>query len=163
MKTLMIAAAALSLATAATAQSTDSACTFARCGYGIMPRLTGLDVVRGTSEAPVASLPFLWSKQVAGAFSSDSAAAAHARRATSLRTAGALLSNAGAALVTAAIVTGIRAEQSRRLPVALGVGGLAALGASVPVHFAADAELSRAVWFYNAHLETLARGTSDRY
>ena len=32
------------------------------------------------------------------------------------------------------------------------IGGLALLGASVPIHFSADADLSRAVWQYNAML-----------
>jgi hypothetical protein len=55
-----------------------------------MPRLSGLDVVRGDHETRVTSLPFLWS------------------------------------------------------------GGAAMIGASVPLQFAADADLSRAVWHFNA-------------
>lgn len=143
--------------TAMRAQTGDSTCAFARCGYGIMPTLTALDVVQGSSERHVASLPFLWSKDVSHLFVSDAEAVQHAQRAAKLRTAGAFVSSAGIALVVTGFVTGLGAGGSPRSTALFGLAGVGVLAASVPVHFAADAELSRAVWIYNQRLEERSR------
>lgn len=139
------------------AQSVDTSCTYARCALGILPRLTALDVVRGVGEERVGSLAFLFPRDVQGVFASNESAKRHAAHALSLRRVGAALTFAGGVL----LVTGaVHAAASRngRVPWAAAAGvGVATFGASVPVHFAADAELSRAVWAFNRDLTTSGR------
>lgn len=142
------------------AQGMDSNCTYTRCGLSIVPRLTGLDVVRGEAEARIGSLPFLWSHDVSALFARDAAARSFAVRATGRRRIAAALTDAGAFVIAAGAI-GMLHDRGRirgASPIAV-VGGLALVGASVPVHFSADADLSRAVWRYNA---ALAATSSDR-
>jgi hypothetical protein len=65
----------------------------------------------------------------------------------------ALMTDLGA-LIAAAGVAGTRRDGARIRGVssAAAIGGVALIGASVPIHFSVDAELSRAVWRYNAAL-----------
>jgi hypothetical protein len=103
----------------------------------------------------VANLNFFWPRSVTASLrggvmdpAADSAAA-HAGRAMGLRRAGAALTDAG--IITAAIV-GIRVAsrgRMRREDRVVAGAGLAALAVSVPLQFAADGELSRAVWWHN--------------
>jgi hypothetical protein len=151
------ATVALLIAPAATtgAQGTvsDSTCTYSRCGLSIVPRLGGLDVVRGESEVRIGSLPFLWARDVSIAFSHDAGARSYAVRASGLRRIAAVMTDAGAFLIAAGAV-GILHDGGRIRGVSsvAAMGGFALVGASVPVHFSADADLSRAVWRYNATL-----------
>ena len=138
----MVAALAIA-ARASGAQSPDSACTYARCALNIVPRLSGLTVVRGEREARLATLAFLWPSSVTATFALDSSAFAHARSATRRRMVAALLTDVGAAIVVA---SGTHSPGAHRSTI---VAGAALIAASMPVHFAADAELSRAVWDYN--------------
>ena len=130
----------------------DTACSYSRCALGILPRLAALDVVRGDREERVGSLAFLFPRDVRRAFGDNELASRRAARAFSLRRIGSVLTMAGA---TVAVAGGIRAIAVRGSPgssAALAAIGLSTFGASVPVHFAADAELSRAVWEYNRRL-----------
>lgn len=131
---------------------TDTSCSYSRCALGIIPRLTALDVVRGDREERVGSLAFLFPRDVRRTFGDNDLASARAARAFSLRRVGAVLTATGA---TIAVAGGVRAIAVRGSPgpsAALAAIGLSTFAASVPVHFAADAELSRAVWEYNRRL-----------
>ncbi|MGH7616168.1 MAG: hypothetical protein ACREPM_02965 [Gemmatimonadaceae bacterium] len=125
------------------AQMADSGCTYARCALGILPRLSGLDVVRGAGEQRVASLGFLLPRNVTPAFSGDRSAEAHAAGAVRRRRVAAVLTDLGA--IAIAMGTMRRSDAGHRVALA----GLAFVASSVPIHFAADAELSRAVWIYD--------------
>jgi hypothetical protein len=113
-------------------------------------------VVRGSAWQRVTNLHFFWPNDIddvfrgpdASAVGADSAAA-HARRAVQLRWVGAGFTDAGALAIGAAVLRAIGAGHvSKRSQVIAGVG-LGALVISVPLQFAADGELSRAVWWHN--------------
>jgi hypothetical protein len=125
------------------AQASTPACEYERCALTIVPRLTALTVARGASEERVTSLAFLFPHGVADAFAGNDAAEHHAQRAFSKRVIAAVLTDAGIAVAAAGL-----ARQGRSRVVTTGIG-VAMVASSVPIHFAADAELSRAVWEYN--------------
>ncbi len=139
--------AALLLVLASGVVRAQGACDYNRCALSISPRLTGLDVVRGTSEIPVASLGFFVPRDVRAPFASSDIATRFAVDATRMRRQATVLSAVGALATATGIVHGVR---HHRAP-AYGFTGAGAslLLFSVPMHFAADAALSRAVWEYN--------------
>ena len=114
-------------------------------------------MIRGTNGPQVANLNFFWPGDVAAALRGPSpstpgagSAAAYARQAVRLRRIGAALTDGGVMLAAIGAVGAGRAGRTRRSDsVLLGVNG-AALGLSVPLQFAADGALSRAVWWHNA-------------
>jgi hypothetical protein len=134
----------------------DTACTYQTCALSIAPAWDGLRVVRGGAGQRVANLHFFWPSDIDDVFrGSDGSAvgadsaAAHARRAVQLRWVGAGFTDAGALAIGAAVLRAIGAGHvSKRSQVIAGVG-LGALVISVPLQFAADGELSRAVWWHN--------------
>jgi hypothetical protein len=127
----------------------DGACTYERCALGIAPAWNGLLVVRGASGTRVANLGFFWPGTLAHVFSGADSAAWYAARAVRVRRGGALLTNVGGLLLGYAAAR--RATQERRPDVrGLAIAGAAALAVSVPLQFAADGLLSRAVWWHNA-------------
>lgn len=140
----------------ASASVQGSGCSYATCALAIVPRWNGLAVIRGTHGPRAANLNFFWPTSVTsvlrGGAVSDAAAdsaAAYAQRALRLRRVGAALTDVG---VVAAIVTVARVAstgRARREDKAIGGAGLAALSVSVPLQFAADGALSRAVWWHN--------------
>jgi hypothetical protein len=136
------------------AQTPDAACSYSRCALGIIPRLSSLDVVRGDREERVGSLSFLFPHDVRGAFAGSAPAQRHAERALSLRRVAAVLTTVGGVLAASGVVRAAATRSGRPLSVAAAGVGVAAFSVSVPVHFAADAELSRAVWDYNRDLST---------
>ncbi len=134
------------------AQALDTSCTYSRCALGIMPRLAALDVVRGDREERVGSLAFVFPHDVRAAFAGNEGATRRAAHALAIRRVGAILTTAGAALVVAGGVRAAAVPHGRGPSIAVAAVGVLGFGASVPVHFAADAELSRAVWEYNREL-----------
>ena len=109
----------------------------------------------GSAQRRLANLNFFLPRDVApvlrgdpGAEGADSALV-HAQHAVALRRAGAVLTDVGAVAVIVALTraaTGGRASTSDRV---IGGAGLTALLVSVPIQFAADGALSRAVWWHN--------------
>jgi len=87
----------------------------------------------------------LFPHHVASPFLSSPTATQHADAAFSRRRVAAILTNAGIVMAAAAATRAI--PTARRGTVA--TIGFALIGSSVPIHFAADAELSRAIWEYN--------------
>ena len=67
----------------------------------------------------------------------------------SLRKAGAALTDIGVIATGVALASALRARRMRPAERALGGAGLTALLVSVPLQFAADGALSRAVWWHN--------------
>lgn len=136
----------------AVAPAGDAVCDYTRCALGIIPRVTALDVVRGAREERIASLGFLVPGDVRGAFGDNARAVAHAGRAGRIRRVASLLTDAGLLIGLSAATRAAATSDTRRASVAVSLSGLALLAVSVPAHFAADAELSRAVWEYNRTL-----------
>ena len=124
-----------------------AACDYRSCAYNIIAALHGLRVTRGVDETPVATLGFLWTRDISDAFDGEGQVAAKA--AVRTRRWGALLTDLGLALR----VTGAASAATQDLDetsTALMLGGAASLGLSVPIQFAADKHLARAVWQHNA-------------
>jgi hypothetical protein len=144
--TLFLAAGAI--APAASAQSTP-VCDYSRCALTIIPRLTALDVVRGDREERVGSLPFLLPRNISEVFAGSAPAWAHADRAFSRRRVGAVLTNVGGALLAGGVIRAALTPDHRRASIGTALAGATLVGISVPIHFSADAELSRAVREFN--------------
>jgi len=138
----------LVLAPSARAQGVDSSCTYARCALNIIPRITALDVVRGDQEERVASLAFLFPRDMQKTFASSELAQHHAARALTTRRIAAALTDLGGALIVTALVNAATRHE-HEIPSDTFFAGVALIGISVPIHFSADAELSRAVREYN--------------
>ncbi len=133
---------------AARAQAADSSCSYARCSLMIMPRIAALDVVRGADESRVTSLAFLWPRTPVAPFATNAGARVHALHALHLRQLGAMLTDAAIGFAVAGAFES-RTHRSSHLHAS---AAAILFAASVPIHFGADAELSRAVREYNAGL-----------
>jgi hypothetical protein len=128
-----------------------AACDYRACAYNIIAALHGLKVTRGEQETPVATLGFLWTRDISDVFEGEGEAAAKA--AVRTRRWGALFTDLGLAL----LVTGAASAATNDLDetsTALMLGGATSLGLSVPIQFAADKHLARAVWQHNARYAT---------
>ena len=122
----------LALPRTAGAQRVDAprlpaSCDYRACAYNIIAALHGLRVVRGTGETQVATLGFLWTRDISSAFDGEGHDAA--RTAVRTRRWGALFTDVGLALLAT---------------------GAVSVGVSVPLQFLADKHLARAVWQHNA-------------
>jgi hypothetical protein len=112
-------------------------------------------VVRGSVGRPVANLNFFLPRDITPSLVGDStapsadSARAHAERAVALRRAGAVLTDAGAAAVVAVLAHVASAGRADRSDRVVAGAALASLLVSIPIQFAADGALSRAVWWHN--------------
>ena len=149
MPLVRLAALILSLAAAGELGAQTAACTYDTCALSLVPRLSGLDVVRGTNEQRIGSLGFLIPRDVRAAFSGSAAAQQHAGRALSIRRVAAVFTDVGGLIAAAGAVRAFSTANGRRASAVISLGGVALIGASVLPQFAADAELSRAVRDYN--------------
>ena len=151
---VVVAAAALAVPSA-DAQRAET-CTYGSCALWIVPRWNGLAVTRGADGPDVANLGFFIPRSVTGALRAGAEGAAAdyatacAERALRLRRAGATLTDIGA--VAAGVVVASAASRGRATATEKVVGAVGAtlLVVSVPLQFAADGALSRAVWWHNA-------------
>jgi hypothetical protein len=157
---IALAIVALMMARVAGAQEDGTSravtsCSYRECALSIAPAWNGLVVVRGSAGRRVANLNFFLPRDIAPALRGDPAAEradsalAHARRAVALRRAGAVLTDVGAVAVVVALAHVASAGHASRNDRVVGGAGLAALLVSVPIQFAADGALSRAVWWHN--------------
>jgi membrane-associated phospholipid phosphatase len=126
-------------------------CTaYERCALGLLPRFTGLAVVRGVQEEQVAMLGFfIPGRSLDAAFAGDSLAQRYGREAHRARWIGAILTTTG--LLTAGAAGPVAINSDDQISGFLGtvaLAGVQLLGA-VYYQFKADAELSRAVFAYN--------------
>jgi len=128
---------------------TPANCTYQTCALGLAPVWDGLAVVRGESEQRVATLGFFLPGDVSSVFQDDPEALEAARDAVSIRQIGAVLTDGGLVLAATGIARALFRRDWDKLSTALTVTGAASLGVSVPFQFAADGQLSRAVWLFN--------------
>lgn len=129
------------------ASAGGDACDYRSCAYNIIAALHGLRVVRGERETQVATLGFLWTRDISDAFDGEGRSAAQA--AVRARRWGALFTDLGLALLLTGAVSAATQdldETSAKLMLA----GAASVGVSVPIQFLADKHLARAVWQHNA-------------
>jgi hypothetical protein len=136
------------------ASRATAACSYHECALSIAPTWNGLAIVRGSEGRRVANLNFFFPRDIRAALRAEPAAGsdsafAQAERALALRRAAAVLTDVGAAAVVAALARVAIAGRAERSDRVAGGGGLAALLVSVPIQFAADGALSRAVWWHN--------------
>ena len=124
-------------------------CTYQTCALGLAPVWDGLAVTRGDSERRVATLGFFLPGDVSSVFEGDAEALEAARAAVQMRQIGAALTDGGLVLAATGIARALFRRDWDKLSTAFTIGGATALGVSIPVQFAADGQLSRAVWLYN--------------
>ena len=131
------------------APGASAACGYEGCALNVVPAWNGLVIVRGATEERIAVLGFFRSGTIAHAFAGSPEALAMAERATRTRRIGASLTDAGALVILGGAVLAIRDGRIDRASGALFAVGAVAVGVSVPLQFAADGQLSRAVWLFN--------------
>jgi len=148
-------AAAVPAGTRAPAHN-DSVCSYQSCAFTIAPKWDGLAVKRGMAGPIVTTLHFFWPIDITDALrGSDSAAvgadsaAAHAWRAVNLRRVGAGFTDAGVVIATVTVLRSLAQGRFTERDQILAGAAVGAFAVSVPLHFAADGELSRAVWWHN--------------
>ena len=141
---------------ATTAVDSANTCNYRLCALTIVPAWNGLRVVRGTSGAGVANLNFFFPRDISHALEPDGrrgigrdSVVSAAQRAVRLRRVGAVFTDLGLTAMTAAGVRALGSDSNKRTNGVLGATGLALLGVAVPLQFAADGALSKAVWWYN--------------
>jgi hypothetical protein len=130
-------------------------CTYSRCALGIAPTWNGLAVVQGVDEQRVANLSFFWPRDIRRALSTAAgagpdSATTNVRRAVRLRRVAAVFTDAGLVLGGYAVARAITNKRLNSSDRAFGITGAVAFAVSVPLQFAADGALSRAVWWYNS-------------
>ena len=132
----------------------DSACAYRSCALNIKPAWDGLAVVRPTGQR-VATLHFFWPRDITSELRGDStavgadSAVVHTERALVLRQAGAGFTDVGIVTFAVAVLRALRDGRLSERDQILAGAGLGAIVVSVPLQFAADGELSRAVWWHN--------------
>ena len=147
----ILALAATPAATHAQASTVrpDPNCTYQTCALGLAPVWDGLAVVRGESERRIATLGFFVPGDMSEVFKDDADALDAAREAVRIRQIGAVMTDAGLVLAATGLARALFQREFDKLSGALTIAGGLSLGASIPVQFAADGYLSRAVWLYN--------------
>jgi hypothetical protein len=130
-------------------QRAPANCTYQNCALGLSPVWNGIDVTRGDDQARVASLGFFFPQDVTRAFRDDPDAVDVARDAFRIRQAAAILTDAGLVLTATGLARALFQRDFDTLSTALTVVGGISFAGSVPLQFAADGALSRAVWLYN--------------
>lgn len=126
-----------------------SSCNYARCALGIVPAWNGLLITRGASHERVANLGFFWAGSLDHVFAGSDSAVAYGRRAVRTRRAAAALTDLGALALGVASIRGLANGRLSTGDRAAAVAGAAAFAVSVPLQFAADGQLSRAIWWRN--------------
>jgi hypothetical protein len=138
-------------ARAAFAQSAFSdTCSYRRCALAVLPVWNGSAIVRGENEERVGRLGFFWTEDITPLFAGDPQALDYAKNAVRVRRNAAILTDTGAALLVVALLGGFTDSGNTHTYQAIAMAGGLAIGVGVPVQFAADGELGRAVWWHNA-------------
>lgn len=150
---LVVLAAPLASAQAIAPPRLPTECDYRACAYNIVPRLSGLVVTRGADDVAVAPLGFLWTQDITPAFFPEAQAAA--RAAVRTRRLAAVMTDVGlvAGLVGAIAMGRDGTTSGERVTAA---AGATLFLLSVPVQFAADGHLARAVWLHNERYATRA-------
>jgi hypothetical protein len=124
-------------------------CTYRRCALGIVPAWNGLLVTRGEAHQRVGNLGFFWAGSLDRHFAGSDSALGYARRAVKVRRVAAVFTDVGALALGYAAVKVLTNGALRGDDRVVAAAGAAAFGVSVPLQFAADGLLSRAIWWQN--------------
>lgn len=142
--------------TAAPPPNDSATAAYRSAAFSIAPRWDGLAVVRGTNRERVANLHFFWPRDITAELRGTDTTAIgldsltrHVQRAVALRRAGAGFTDLGILTMAVAVVRSLRDGQFATRDQQLAAAAVGALVVSVPLQFAADGELSRAVWWHN--------------
>ena len=157
MRSAIVALVAACLAgVPANAQSpqNDAACSYVRCALGIVPAWNGLLVTQGASHTRVANLGFFWTGSLDRVFAQNDSALAYARRAVRVRRTAAVFTDLGAVALGVAAVRGLSAGRLEGADRTVAMVGGASFAIGVPLQFAADGLLSRAIWWRNTAYTT---------
>ena len=157
MKSLMKSFAAIACLAVATAfpgvvlaqSSRDANCSYQQCALGLAPVWNGLAVTRGDSERHAATLSFFLPADIRRTFEGDREAIDVATDAINIRRAAAVFTDAGLVLLATGLARAAFQREFDKFSRVLTVTGGVSLAAGVPLQFAADGLLSRAVWLYN--------------
>ncbi|MDB4885934.1 MAG: hypothetical protein JWN79_1372 [Gemmatimonadetes bacterium] len=122
--------------------------SYSRCALSIVPAWNGLLLARGASAERLGNLAFFWPHPIARLVTGDSARES-AGHAFVTRRRAAVLTDLGGLLLLAGVAGAARRGDIAGTPRALAVAGAAMFAASIPLHFAADGWMSRAVWWHN--------------
>ncbi len=124
-------------------------CPYARCALSIVPAWNGLLLVRGAESQHLGNLNFFWPRPISWFVTGDSAQVS-ARNAFVTRRRAAVLTDFGGLLLLSGAVAVARRGEFSGTPRTVAVVGATMFAISVPLHFAADGWMSRAVWWHNA-------------
>lgn len=125
-------------------------CSYRRCALGIVPAWNGLLVTKGEAHQQVGNLGFFWAGSLDRHFSESDSALGYARRAVKVRRVAAVFTDVAALALGYAAVKVLTNGALRGDDRVVAAAGAAAFGVSVPLQFAADGLLSRAIWWQNA-------------
>lgn len=145
----LVASRASAQSVSAAARGASASCDYDHCALSIAPRWNGLALVQGTEGNQVANLNFFWPRAPMGVLAGSDSAERYGERAVRVRRAGAVLTDVGALLVGYALARRAGAGSFTHGTRAALATGVAAVAVSVPLQFAADGYLSRAVWWHN--------------
>lgn len=123
-------------------------CSYSTCALGIAPVWNGLAIVQGPDRRQLGNLNFFWPRGSSVLFSGDSARSL-GDRALRTRRIAALLTDVGSLMLASAAIRSRSGNEITRSTRSLAFAGAAAFVVSVPLQFAADGLLSRAVWWHN--------------
>ena len=127
----------------------DPNCTYESCALGLAPTWNGLAITRGISQRQIANLGFFWPEDIRPLFADNAAALEAADEALRMRTVAAILTDAGLVLLGTGLARAGFQREFDGLSRALAWTGAASIGVSIPLQFAADGYLSRAIWWHN--------------
>lgn len=136
-------------AQATTATAPSPPCSYSRCALGIVPAWNGLVVTRGAEHRREANLGFFWTASLDHLFADSDSARSYAQRAVKVRRVAAVLTNLGGIALGYAAVKAVANGELHRADRIVAASGAAMFGVSVPLQFAADGLLSRAIWWQN--------------
>jgi hypothetical protein len=134
---------------ASAVRAQDSSCTYVRCALAIAPVWNGLNVVRGTQAHRVGGLGFFWTGDITPSVAGNDSAVAYATRAVHVRRVAAVLTDVGVLALGYATARRLQHGSFGSADRGVALGGSVAFAASVPLQFAADGLLSRALWWFN--------------
>lgn len=152
----LVVAQQVAAPTPAPAPNDSVATSYRSAAFSIAPRWDGLAVVRGANRETVANLHFFWPRDITPELRGTDTTAIgldsltrHVQRAVVLRRAGAGFTDLGVLTMAVAVIRSLRDGRFATRDQQLAAAAVGALVVSVPLQFAADGELSRAVWWHN--------------
>ena len=127
----------------------EANCTYESCALGLAPAWNGLAITRGISQRQIGVLGFFWPGDIRPIFADNAAALEAADEALRTRTVASILTDAGLLVLGTGLARAAFQREFDGFSKVLTITGAASVGISVPLHFAADGMLSRAVWWHN--------------